>query len=129
LDLRNDAFPCAEIVTQCPRFYSAFITRGDNNGEHDQSSSARLSAPVRLEWVAGKARGEIPWFGLIKLALYGNGAYDPRTDPTRGANWSVLAARAPWDICLSLYLSVAVVFAAPMLIELGRRAWSGRRAR
>lgn len=46
--------------------HSGFITKGDNNprGGLDQYTT---STPVKPEWVIGKARGELPWFGLIKL--------------------------------------------------------------
>lgn len=99
----------------CQPFYSSFITKGDNNKEIDQTHA--ISGPVRLEWVIGKARGEIPWFGLIKLALYGNENYRADTDPTRGSNWKVLAATAPSDIWLCLFLSLGVLVAIPMVID------------
>ncbi len=48
---------------------SGFITRGDNNPGADQCTG--LSGPVRLEWILGKARGELPWVGLVKLFVDG----------------------------------------------------------
>lgn len=110
----SDAYPCA-AGAPCPRFYSSFITKGDNNDGIDQMQG--ISGPVRIEWIIGKARGEIPWFGLIKLALYGNRNYQEQTDPTRGSNWSLLAAKAPWDIWLCLFLSLAILVSIPMLID------------
>ena len=44
---------------------SGFVTRGDNNGEADQGTLTTF--PVKTAWVMGKARGEIPWLGLVKL--------------------------------------------------------------
>ncbi|MCI4344839.1 MAG: S26 family signal peptidase, partial [Thermoplasmata archaeon] len=49
---------------------SGFITLGDNNPITDQS--AGLSGLVQSGWVLGVARGMIPWFGALKLALEGN---------------------------------------------------------
>ena len=43
--------------------HSGYITKGDNNPGHDQNSYE----PVLPEWIIGKAWGELPWFGLIKL--------------------------------------------------------------
>lgn len=55
---------------------SGFITRGDNNPTTDQvvvnehSVNDAISAcPVKAEWLIGKARGEIPWLGLVKLLV------------------------------------------------------------
>lgn len=46
---------------------SGFITKGDNNNAADQCEQGLGTGPVRTEWVLGKARGELPWIGLIKL--------------------------------------------------------------
>ncbi|HEC94907.1 MAG TPA: S26 family signal peptidase, partial [Thermoplasmatales archaeon] len=44
--------------------HSGFITKGDNNELPDQHPNARIcEEPVKLEWVIGKAQGELPWFG------------------------------------------------------------------
>jgi len=54
--------------------HSGFITMGDNNFDRDgnpladQDRRARICPePVKLSWISGVARGELPWFGLIKL--------------------------------------------------------------
>lgn len=113
-------WPCPSAP--CAPAYSGFITKGDNNGNMDQAIEVqRISRPVRMDWIIGKARGEIPWFGLIKLALYGNcqppGSYDPSTDPTHGSNWHIIRGCAPWDIWLSLLLSLGVLVSIPMVID------------
>jgi signal peptidase len=46
---------------------SGFITKGDHNTAIDQDQSISSYRPVDLDWVVGKARGELPWFGLLKL--------------------------------------------------------------
>lgn len=126
-------WPCSS--GPCPSLYSGFITKGDNNGNMDQAAEGgmRISRPVRLDWIVGKARGEVPWFGLIKLALYGNckppGSYDMGTDPTRGDNWVVIRGCAPWDIWVSLFLSLGVLVSIPIVIDLvGSRLRARRRA-
>jgi signal peptidase I len=43
------------------------ITKGDNNDCFDQSPTGLGYQPVRAEWLVGKARGELPWLGLVKL--------------------------------------------------------------
>ncbi|MCK5024246.1 MAG: S26 family signal peptidase [Thermoplasmata archaeon] len=48
--------------------HSGYITKGDNNPNHDQDS---WYEPVLPEWIIGKAWGELPWFGLIKLWVNG----------------------------------------------------------
>lgn len=54
---------------------SGFITLGDNNPITDQT--AGLSRLVQSTWVLGVARGMIPWFGALKLALEGNAQQVP----------------------------------------------------
>lgn len=49
---------------------SGFITKGDNNPCWDQSSGGLLGMPVQEDWVLGKARGEIPWIGVVKLFVF-----------------------------------------------------------
>jgi len=89
---------------------SGFLTQGDNpfsNPSADQATSISPQ-PVRVEWLVGVARGELPWFGLIKLALFGNTA-QPSADWCR-----VLAATAPCDAWVMLGVSLAVLVAVPI---------------
>lgn len=52
--------------------HSGFITLGDNNrGIYDQKVSTCREL-VKSEWIVGKAQGEIPWFGLLKLYVEGS---------------------------------------------------------
>jgi signal peptidase len=54
--------------------HSGFLTMGDNNNIIDQVSSI-CPQPLKIEWISGKARLEIPWLGTINLffddILYG----------------------------------------------------------
>ncbi len=84
--------------------HSGFITMGDNNitpteGRYDQLFGSICPAPVKGEWVEGKARGELPWFGILKLSLMG------RTEDV------------PSNSVVSLLISIAVIVVLPFLIE------------
>lgn len=79
---------------------SGFITKGDHNSNIDQMYGA--GGPVDIAWIVGKARGEIPWFGLLKL-------------------WSTdtLGSAAPQNSVTDLYLAIAVIVVTPIFIDLG----------
>jgi signal peptidase len=50
--------------------HSGFLTKGDNNELFDNLPDQGIyesSQPVKLGWISGKARLEIPWFGAINL--------------------------------------------------------------
>ncbi len=82
---------------------SGFITKGDNNPGADQCPAGALSAPVRLEWVLGKARGELPWIGLVKLFVdslggsqnFGNASADTKVMMTVVL---VVLLAGPWTV-------------------------------
>jgi signal peptidase len=48
---------------------SGFITKGDNPYTNDKCDQAGgiCKVPIKLEWISGKARGELPWIGTINL--------------------------------------------------------------
>lgn len=124
LELHN--YPCPS-AQPCPVFSSGFLTKGDNNGGMDQPSPFRgeqpsigvvACCPVGMHQIIGKARGELPWFGLVKLAIFGNANYrDGSSDPTDRGQIKLFAARAPWDIWASLFVTVGLLFAIPMGAE------------
>lgn len=81
---------------------SGYITKGDHNPNIDQAYSGGSGAiPVQLEWVVGKARGEIPWFGLLKL-------------------WSTdsLGSTAPSNSVRNLWIAIALIVISPILIDI-----------
>jgi signal peptidase len=56
--------------------HSGFLTKGDSdeNSMCDQNSlrsggSTVFVEPIKVDWIVGKAEGELPWFGLIKLYM------------------------------------------------------------
>lgn len=88
--------------------HSGFITRGDNNFDRsgtpiaDQHPDARICPePVKVEWIDGVARGELPWFGLIKLWATGTLKGDaPRTSVVAVSVIVLLLVIVPilWDV-------------------------------
>ncbi len=70
------------ILRNNPHPNSGYITMGDNAATnapvYDQAGSISWAYPVPPSDVKGVARGEIPWFGLMKLYV-SNGHIPPRT--------------------------------------------------
>jgi len=93
---------------------SGYVTMGDNNaysqvvGNPPRSSNGYDRYLVRQSDIIGKARGELPWFGLIKLTLY----------PTPGVcctHWGDLQAPAnSWSMLL---YSIILIIAIPILLD------------
>lgn len=117
--------------------WSGFITKGDNpvtNTRPDQATGiggALPRQPVRLDWIQGKAIGELPWFGLIKLAVSTNPNAQGRPshnydcsgggqsgDPACEGVVLVLNANAPGDLWVMLGVSLAVIAIAPLAYDL-----------
>lgn len=67
--LRDGSRGVADVCGPVGPGRSGFITRGDNNDGIDQGTSTQNIAlcPIKVSWVLGVARGEIPWLGLVKL--------------------------------------------------------------
>ncbi len=78
---------------------SGFITRGDHNSQIDQINRIS-SSPVEPDWVVGKARGEIPWFGLLKLWIS-----------------DTLKSDAPENSVRNLWISMIVIVVVPIVID------------
>ena len=96
---------------------SGYLTRGDstNNRHVDQQSHTDFAnkqvQPVDIDWIEGKARGELPWFGLIKLRLTQPDNYDA----------------APTECKRMLLLGLAVVIIGPFTISHGWEWWKAQR--
>ena len=92
---------------------SGFITKGDHNELPDQYPNGGISKePIKPEWILGKARGELPWFGMIKLMIYGNQGVSGNQDWTKVGN-----AEAPGDIWVCLGLSLLAIAAIPISLD------------
>lgn len=94
---------------------SGFIMLGDNNPFADQGPGNSISVlPARLDWVLGKARGEVPWVGLVNLGF----------QQLRGSSdhWY---SRSPGDVKVMFYVTVAAILVVPWgitnLVRLARR--------
>jgi len=86
--------------------HSGFITMGDKNVpaydqkwmSHPQGNGLK---PIKVSWVVGKARGEIPWFGAIKLYVTDKGEFVPDNSKT------------------NLVIAFAVIIGVPISIDAG----------
>src|SRR3989304_2635492 len=81
-----------------------------------RADAVALPAAGRPDSREGRARGEIPWFGLLKLTL------DPARSGTKCCDgWGdPLAPRNSWD---SLTIALPLVFGAPFIVGGGPWAW------
>ena len=82
--------------------FSGLITLGDNNrGQVDQMAGISWT-PVKAEWISGVARGELPWFGLLKLWITG-----PEPD-----------GPVPENSKTSLFVSLGLLIGGPIAIDI-----------
>lgn len=89
--------------------HSGFVTLGDHNlGNYDQNmlpdDHGGRVRPVRSEWVVGKGRGELPWFGLIKLWF---------SEETKAQ-----AEGAPSNSWTMLFVTLVLIIAIPIAIDI-----------
>ena len=101
----TDGHPC---VCDLGPEHSGFITLGDNNIKVDQPG---LTPPVQPEWILGKARGELPWLGLIKLWV---------SDVANGCGPGGVDChyrQAPGDVKAMMWLTLAVLIGGPVVLE------------
>lgn len=94
---------------------SGFVTKGDNNGCWDQGSTlptgggaAFQPTPIGPDIIIGKARGELPWIGLLKLWVF---------DILNGQLGSGDYAAAPADLRRAMWFSVVLLVGVPYGIE------------
>lgn len=90
---------------------SGFITKGDNNSCWDQGDGI-ISVPVQEQWVLGKARGELPWIGVVKLFVFD---FLQGTDNHSG--------NAPGNIKAAGWIVVGAIVVGPTAVELARKKW------
>ena len=95
----KDLTVVVDIGSMIPSHRSGFITKGDHNSQTDQMYAG--GGPVDLTWVVGKARGEIPWFGLLKL-------------------WSTdsFGSPAPPNSVTDLWIALALIVITPITIDI-----------
>ncbi len=94
---------------------SGFLTKGDHNAYRDLWSSG-----VGIARIVGKARGELPWFGLIKLTL--------APTPACCKFWGDYAPRNSWDsLAVTLVLLPLSLYLIDHAYGVGEDLWMGWR--
>ena len=89
--------------------HSGYFTKGDNpntNDRVDQAAGGICNEPIKLSWVSGKARGELPWIGTLNLLF---------NDITGGKN---TLGNVPGDSLTCLILLIAVLISIPISLDL-----------
>ena len=112
--------------------HSGFITKGDNNNQAppgspvDQGEGLQVAGeavrPVKVDWVVGIAKGELPWFGLMKLMI-NKKVVAPNQEP--GPDQGV----APETSFRNLIASLVVIIAIPICIDVAMAMRERRRRR
>jgi signal peptidase len=99
--------------------YAGILTKGDGNrgGHVDQNThsdkNGRRLAPNQVKWVVGKAVGELPWFGALKLVA-SNHSYTSRVPPS---SWR------------GLFITIALIIIVPFLVDIAIAQYSKRKAK
>jgi len=84
--------------------HSGYLTKGDNNKVIDQTSDI-CPQPIKLEWISGKARLEIPWLGTINLFF---------EDIISGKN---TVSNVHEDCLISLGIVIAILVSIPIILD------------
>ena len=84
--------------------HSGYLTKGDNNQVIDQMSNI-CPQPVKLKWISGKARSEIPWLGTINLFF---------EDLIHGKN---TVGNVHEDSLICLGIVIALLISIPILLD------------
>jgi signal peptidase len=89
--------------------HSGFFTKGDNpktNKECDQISPEICLEPIKIEWISGKARGELPWIGTLNLLF---------NDIVGGKS---TVGNVPSDCIICLILLIIILISIPIALDL-----------
>ncbi len=90
-----------ELTPLLDSAHSGFITMGDHNSVYDQHPQTGISKePVRGNWIEGRARGELPWFGILKLMSIG------KTELVPSNSWN------------NLFITIGLIIVIPFIIEI-----------
>jgi signal peptidase len=106
--------------------HDGFLTHGDHNQPVvDQASlpdkNGNTVSSIPVEWVVGKAEGELPWFGIMKLMASGS----LKSDDVPPSSWK------------GLVVSIVLIITIPLAIDIGlylhakakKKGGGGRRAK
>ncbi|KYK24218.1 signal peptidase I [Thermoplasmatales archaeon SG8-52-4] len=89
--------------------HSGYITKGDNpktNTECDQVSREICLDLIRIDWVSGKARGELPWIGTLNLLF---------NDIIGGKS---TVGNVPSDCIICLVILIIILISIPISLDL-----------
>lgn len=91
--------------------HSGFVTKGDHNIPYVDQWVLYLQGgirvePVKLEWIVGKAQGELPWFGIFKLWITG---HDSRAFPPSSVR--------------SLIITIIILVVVPIVMDYVIARW------
>ena len=103
LNLEIDLFKIIKDTFNYKDIHGGYITFGDHNPTIDQGNLDALDGkvkPVKTEWIIGKARGELPWFGIVKLKLSGE-----------------VKNEFPTTSVYMIFVTLAVVIALPIVVD------------
>lgn len=103
LKLEIDLFKIIKGTFDGKDLHGGYITFGDHNPTIDQGNLDALDGkvkPVKTEWIIGKARGELPWFGIVKLKLSGE-----------------VKNEFPSTSIYMIFVTLAVVIALPIVVD------------
>jgi signal peptidase I len=96
--------------------FSGLVTLGDNNrGVVDQTTNI-CWAPVKADWISGVGRGELPWFGLLKLWITGPTPDGPVPENSKTDLFV--------SLCLIIGGPIAIDVASIILERKGKHPWS-----
>jgi signal peptidase len=85
--------------------HSGYLTKGDNNKVIDQTSDI-CPQPIKLNWISGKARLEIPWLGTINLFF---------EDIISGKN---TVSNVHEDSLICLGIVIAILVSIPIILDI-----------
>lgn len=88
--------------------HSGFITKGDNpfsNPTCDQIGGI-VNEPVKIEWISGRASGELPWIGTINLLF---------NDVFGGKN---TVGNVPQDSIICLVVLIIFLISIPVTLDI-----------
>jgi len=95
--------------------HSGYITQGDNprtNPTCDQVGGI-CSEPIKVSWISGKARCELPWIGTINLLF---------NDFISGSFWStgneITVYNVPTDSIYCLIILIIVLISIPISLDI-----------
>jgi len=103
-----------------------YITMGDNNAYNCQPG-VPCSGGYDMTWfpiqsdIIGRARGELPWFGLLKLTLQPTQSCCQGWGDLQGPGHPDGAPKNSWD---SLLVSLLFLLALPFILEFAVRGWT-----